>query len=253
MNIVSDWNGTSFEDTDEGKLWMYVGLDYLKASLWNPVKTAGKVSTMLELKDLTKKCKEGKIGYDKIYETFNEKVLRNLPPSFVLSSIDDYSKKEKTLRKLDDRILRPIADARNNGARTGILSTGCGYGISRILEESEHGHVFDHIIANNIKPRYDGRTEFLLTIYKNKEEFLDKRFVREFGFNPKEMVYIGDSNEDENCMSYVSSEGGKIIIPFFATDDFKQWCRTKYNAFVPEKEEDFSNYLKSIRQSQVSY
>jgi hypothetical protein len=144
------------------------------------------------------------------------------------------------MQKLDYRILNPIKDLLG---RRGILSTGSEEFIAAVLHyPSDYG--FSTVVANPIVRNGRG-TEFRLDIYGNKPEMLEQQFF-ERGFDPKRTVYLGDNADEEPAFQYVLDRGGRIVIPFYATDAFKQHAATKYRAEVPENEHDFRRFLQSL-------
>lgn len=42
----------------------------------------------------------------------------------------------------------------------------------------------------------------------------------------------------------VRDMGGMIVAPLLATEEFKQRLAREYDAFIPESEQDFANFLR---------
>ena len=243
-HIISDWNGTLFCDRDEGKLWSYVGVSALKDALPYPRATANLVSAAFRLNKLTADYKRGEIGYDKIYEFFNERVLVHISPEVVKRYVTAYAAKPETQAKVDDRLLRPIQELCDNSARCDIVSTGYDDGIRSILGKHTNW-TFDFGSTANCLEKSGKGSKFGLSIYTAE----DKRRVFESCVKSSraalpEILFIGDSDTDEACMDHAAMMGSRVVAPFFATDAFKQHVAREYNAFVPESERDFSTFLK---------
>ncbi len=76
---VFDYNGTIVANPNEGPLWKYVGIEHLKASLpFHPFRAIGLLIAFKQLTKLNGLYRQGKVNYDRLYELFNERVLRTL-------------------------------------------------------------------------------------------------------------------------------------------------------------------------------
>src|SRR3989338_1154334 len=246
-HVVSDWSGTLFRDTDEGKLWAHVGVSALKDSTvakYVPTpRTVSLALTALQLKKLTAAYKRGEVGYDKIYELFNERVLGNIPKDMVELYVQEYAMKRKTQEKVDDRLLRSIQEVCGTPESFHILSTGYGYGITQILG-IRNRYLPSRITANRLIEVGNG-SRFNLDIYTadDKRRILEA-CIKNFPADLSEILFIGDSETDEACMDHMAMMGGKVAVPFFATDEFKERVARDYGALVPDSEQDFLNFLR---------
>ena len=94
----------------------------------------------------------------------------------------------------------------------------------------------------------DGGTEFHLDVYGNKPRFLENEFM---GFSQKRTVYFGDNRDEEPAFEYVAGNGGRIVIPFYASPEFKEHASGKASyrdkVFVPENEQELSRFLQSLK------
>ena len=70
-----------------------------------------------------------------------------------------------------------------------------------------------------------------------ESEFFGKR-----GLRPETTVYLGDTKDDEPIADMLPA--GNFIVPFFATDGFRENMSRKYKAFVPENQGDLVFYLE---------
>ncbi|MEK6887442.1 MAG: hypothetical protein AABX14_00690 [Candidatus Aenigmatarchaeota archaeon] len=262
--VICDWNGALFKDRDEGKLWEYVGKAALKDSTvlgYVPMpRTVELLGAMLKLKNLVGAYKRGEIGYDEIYRVFNERVLRDLPSHAVPVYVEAYARMDTTKAKVDGRLLRPLAKVHEDQATSSaILSTGYRYGIRRVLQNAypssnkhpyHDAYPFYLIAANELVPiGVDKGVRFDLDIFTgdSKLTVLRQKLLGLPVNSPRDTdktLYIGDSSTDEPCMRHIKSAGGHVAAPFFADDAFKQRIAREYDAFVPESEADFLNFLR---------
>lgn len=251
--IVSDWNGTLLKYPDECKLYSRVLIDIVKAQCWygvpiHPAKLLSLAETTVRLWVLERRGRHGKEGDDyveRMYDLFNKSAISGMAVDSIQKSVQEYAKRAK--KQVDPRMLRPISEARNMGKQTGILSAGHEDGIKAVLREAGYEHAIpsQDVVADTLDQEYGTAIGFVLRIYKNKRRFLIEEFINQRGFKPQETAYMGDSGGDEPCFEYLAEEGGYPIISFFASDDFKQRCAEKYNAFVPASEEELREYLVS--------
>ncbi len=254
--VAADWNGTLFQDVNEGKLWEYVGLAALKdAVLHGRVgKSVELVKAFVDLKKLSAAYKRGEVEYGAIYDVFNEHVLSDLSVPEVEKLIDRYAAKPETLAKVDRRLTAPLAQRRFvNDLRVDIISTGCKYGIKQILENNDKGFhpCVDVVAANSLDAKENGPPIYLPgdaahfyydSIYSpESKRHLLGLFTLTSG---KDFAFLGDSANDEACMQLTKERGGVVIAPFFAMDDFKQHIAKEYGALVPETTEDFMAILE---------
>lgn len=248
--IVSDWNGTLFQDKDEGKLWEYVAFAGLK-------RHPSVALAALQLYRLKAAYKRGEIGYDKIYDAFNKGVLSRMKPDEVEKYIDAYAMLNETQAKVDNRLWRPIDIAHSQGVKTAVLSTGSHRNIRAILrwhgqrafsDSYPNEHSFDRVVANYLVPAGNGSMFDYRKVFDGLDKrtaFLKLHHILNIPFQDMvNILYIGDSETDVPTMELVKGLGGKIAASFFASDDFKQQISKDFSAHVPESEEDFARFLK---------
>jgi phosphoserine phosphatase len=247
--IVSDWNGSLFEyPTDEvqNKKLAYAVLDdakhaVLKGRIWRVIDVVKLLKTKSELKKRLQQYYDGERHLWEVYEPFNENVLKGRPVSFVNKVIDKYAR--ESADKLDERVIRPIQSVHREGKRTAILSVSYDYSIRRILEKAGYPYVFDDIVANTLQTDGNRVVGLTLEIYERKPEVLKTEFFEKRGLREDDTLYLGDSEDDESIAEILVP--GNFIVPFFASDEFKQRLASKHKAFVPESEEDLLKYLQS--------
>jgi phosphoserine phosphatase len=246
--IVSDWNGTLFEyPTDEvqNKKIAYAILDdakhaVLRGKIWRVGDVIKLLRTKSELEKRVQQLYDGERHLWEVYELFNENVLRGRPISFVNGVIDEYAR--ESADKVDGKVVRPIQTVYKDGKSTAILSVSYDYSIRRILEEAGYPDVFDDIVANTLQTDGDRVIGLTLEIYEKKPEVLRTEFFEKRGLRENDTLYLGDSEDDEPIAEILVP--GNFIIPFFASDEFKQKLASKHRAFVPENEEDLLKYLQ---------
>lgn len=258
---VCDWHGALSRDRDEGKTWEHVGQSALRDSTLGHTiigkyvptpRTISLLGSMVKLKKLVAAYKRGEIGYDSIYEVFNRHVLRGIPPHVVESYVAVYAAMDETQSKVDNRLLRPIANARLRASV--ILSTGYDFGIKQVLRRhdglAQHEFMdtkyFGKVIANGLVQHGQG-SRFVLGIYtgQDKLERLETDILPDIPDTERHaIIFIGDDVTDEPCMACVRADGGHVVAPFFADDAFKQRVAEEYEAFIPESEQDFANFLR---------
>lgn len=242
--IISDWNGTIIKNRDEKPILETIAIDLFKASIpFHLVRAARLLNVRAELQSLYWQGRQD-TEFDFVEEMFkiyNRGVINGLPISFIHRSVDRYAARRETQQILDRRILRPIRFCHQRGKTTGILSSGYGYGIDRVLTVAGYRHYFDFREANAFKHKGGRAIEFLLNIYKNKPQLL-LRALRHRNLDERMTVYIGDSEDDEGCFEIARYP----IVAFFATEELKERCASRYEAFIPQDEKDLANYLKKI-------
>jgi len=239
--IICDWNGTLIEYPDERPVLENTARDMFKASFpFHPFRMARIFRARRELEELYRKGR-GKAEADFIRELFriyNGRIIKGVPVSWVLSSIEDYARKPQTQAKIEHRALRPIRVCHQAGKTTGIFSAGYGHGIERILTIAGYGRDFDFIEADKLKEEGGEAIEFGLNIYKKKPPLLLK-LLQERNIDASKAAYLGDSEDDEGCFEIVKYP----VMAFLAPDELKQKFARKYKAFVPKDEKDLADFL----------
>jgi hypothetical protein len=256
-SIVVDFNGTVYRPFDENKTYFKIVTDY-KISLIKGLKV-GKLFRLLKTKTLLdetyKEIKAGRAEVKKIFEIFNENVIDGLPQQFIHSSIDEMAIIAKN--DADERILSILKEERKAGTNTGILSAAYEYTIISILNLTQYGSentfAYANIVGDTLALNEDGSAKgFNLRTYGKKADFLESEFAKKRGF--RNIIYIGDSEDDLPCFDYATSNNGKAILPFFLIDlqlkndqkatAFVENAVSKYGAFIPKDENDLGKFLK---------
>jgi phosphoglycolate phosphatase-like HAD superfamily hydrolase len=239
--IICDWNGTLIEYRDERPVLENTARDVFKASFpFHPLRMARIFRARRELEELYRKGRSNAEAdfIRELFRIYNERIIKGVPVSWVLSSIEDYAHKPQTQAKLEYRVLRPIKECHQAGKTTGIFSAGYGYGIERILAVAGYAECFDFIEADKLKANRGEAIGFGLDIYKKKPPLLLK-LLQEKNIDASKVAYLGDSEDDEGCFEIV----GYPVVAFLATDELKEKFARKYKAFVPRDEKDLTNFL----------
>jgi phosphoglycolate phosphatase-like HAD superfamily hydrolase len=245
--IVSDWNGTLTSTSEEAlnKRIGYTAFGDTKREVYHGhVEKLPALGKLIVAKILTERnlrdYKRGKRHLRDVYKAFNFG-LRGQSAEYINRIVDEFASQTSGL--VDERILRPIKDVHLQGKFTGILSVAYERIIKRSLEEAGYPDVFDDIVANTLQTDGDKVIGLTLEIYERKPEVLRTEFFEKGGLRENDTLYLGDSEDDEPIAEILIP--GNFIVPFLATDEFKQRVSSKHKAFVPENEEDLLKYLKS--------
>lgn len=249
--IVSDWNGTLFEyPTDEQQnkkialgVLEDVATDVLKGKLWQIPELIKLGLTRTRIKNRLEQYEKDSLHLRDVYDPFNRVILRGRSVGLVNSALDEYSL--ESAHKVDERMLRPIANTHDKGTQTGILSLSFYRSIIKILERSGFGEVFDDVHCNHLR-KNDGRVVGLTYngsggLYGRKPEVIREMYIEE-GVRPKEIIYMGNSFEDDAPVAEILPPGN-FIVPFYATDEFKQEMAKRYKAKVPESKRELDLIL----------
>lgn len=239
--VIADWNGTLIEYPDERPVLENTAMDVFRASFpLHPLRMARILRARKELEALYDK---GARNHDfdfirELFHTYNDRIIRGVPISVILRSIETYAKKQQTQAKLDHRALRPIRVCHEAGKTTGIFSAGYGHGIERILSVAGYAQYFDFIEADVLKENSGKAIEFGLNIYKHKPAFLLK-LLKNRNIDPGKVAYLGDNEDEEGCFEIV----GYPVVAFLATEELKEKFARKYKAFVPRDEKELADFL----------
>ena len=242
--IICDWNGTLFEDVDEGAIVKAIIIDLAKSYIpSHPFKFARLIKTKNELEILNRKRNQG-LGNDRMVEVlqaYSQKLIKGVPMSLVRRLVEKYSNRRDVQNKVVFQVLRPVAERHRAGITTGILSAGYSYGIQMILKSAGYGDCFDFYEANSLTETEDRAIGFTLSIYKNKADMLLK-LLKDMDLDPKKTAYLGDSLDDLGCFELI----GHPIVSFLTPDALKQKFAQEYRAFIPKDESDLARYFKNI-------
>jgi len=246
--IVSDWNGTLFDDKiDELQLKeiIFAGFRDLIMEFLKGEKNIGEIFNLFrglrEIKNISDKINGDPEEFQRIYDILNENILCGRKTSFIKNVIDEYAKKYKKM--IDERVLRPIKNSHLEGKYTAILSCSYEYGIKSVLRESGYEDVFDDIIANKLLENSGHLIGFVNEVYGRKQNIIKEEFLYKKNLREKDIIYLGDSYIDEPIAEILPK--GNFIVPFLADEDYKEKMSAKYGAFVPESEDDLIKYLKN--------
>lgn len=219
--IIANYHGPLFADVHAGSSWKYVAWN----ALWDDLKSGNKRAAQLlaaapGIYFLLREHEKGKIGYNNIYERFNERVLSQIPVSEVERYLREYAALPETQEKLDRDMLGAITKAYHAGACCDILSTGCGFTIRKTIDAYTEGMpLFGEIVANSLVRNGKG-SEFEMAVYTPLERCHGLLGLLNHGDN-RGLVYVGHGDEELPCMKKVAAEGGRIVIAPSAGREFK--------------------------------
>ena len=240
--VICDWNGTVIGYRDEKPILERVARDWFKASFpFHPFRISCILRARRKLETLYKEGRrEGEFDYVReMFKIYNERIIKDLPASFIRRSVDKYARERQTQAKLDYRILRPVRECHQAGKTTGILSAGYKYGIERILVAAGYHEHFDFYEADILSEDRGRALGFGLNIYQNKPRLLLK-LLSDKNMDASGVAFVGDSEDDEGCFGIV----GYPVVAFLAPEELKERYAREYGAFVPKDEKDLANYLR---------
>ena len=238
--VISDWNGTLIEYRNESPLFEYIATALFRASVpFHPLRMARILRTQKRLSELEQDRGGDHVSFVReLFQVYNEGIIRGASVSLVNLFVDQHARSARTQTKLDYRVLNPVRAFHEAGRTTGILSAGYKYGIERILAVASLGKHFDFCVADRLAQRDGKAIGFKLEVYTRKHEFL-LDLLRERSLDPREVAYIGDSEDDEGCFELV----GYPVVSFLAPEHLKARFAREYGAFVPGSERDLSSFL----------
>jgi phosphoserine phosphatase len=240
--VICDWNGTLFADTLEEAF--FFGL--CRRAFFQAVRRA----------DARKAARLGALGVRcyrqyllarrdpqhvpryiaRIVGLLDADVFSGLTREDVTTYARGYARRIQ--RGLDRRLLEPLRALRAEvGVPLGVISAGCRAGIEAALAEA--GAAFDFVIANEFRWAGDVTAGFEFRIADDKHERLD-RFLAGAGIDPADVMYIGDSPQDEACFDLV----GLPVLSFRATEEHKRRFARDCGAFAPASRAEFEAYLR---------
>jgi phosphoserine phosphatase len=247
--LISDWNGTLFQHPTDEAMNKKIGYAILNGATQGlkrgNIFKLGDVIGLLKAKGKIKKrlqeYRKGKRGLGEVYEPFNRHAIRGRPVSFINGVVDEFCRESVGL--VDCRMLRPIRRAYERGIATGILSTSYEYSIRRILEMTGFADAFHHISANILQADGERALGFTADIYERKPEVLRHGFFDRWALRKGDTIYMGDSEDDEKVAEMLPP--GDFIVPFFASEEYRQRMASRHKAFVPASEADLDTYLRN--------
>ena len=217
--------------------------DAKRSIMKGEAKKLGILAMLLVAKLLTERkldaYKRGEAHLREVYEPFNF-ALSGQDVNYITDIVDQFAK--DTAYQTDARMLRPLREMHGAGKFTGILSVAYERVIQKTLEAAGHADLFDRIVANTLQEKDGKIIDLTLGVYERKPEVLRAEFFKRLGFREHDTLYLGDTADDQPVADMLPQ--GNFIVPFLATDDFKQRMADEKKAFVPESEEDLLRYLQ---------
>ncbi len=245
--IVSDWNFTAVrfnEDLPNKRIVKAIVEktkgDILKGKFWKASKLLSFLKAKTAIESKLNEYEKGNCHPSEIYKFFNEYFLKGQDPAFVMHVLDEFARDSKEL--VDLKLLIPIYSAHLAGKGTAILSVACNYTIQAVLNNIGFKNLFDDIIANTMQIENGKLTGFTQNIYGEKQDIVINEFFQKQGFRDNELIYIGDSKDDEPVAEILAP--GHFVVSFMASDEFKQHMASTYQAVVPENKNDLYNVLR---------
>jgi phosphoserine phosphatase len=242
--VICDWNGTLYEDIDEGAIVRAIIVHLAKSYIpSHPFKFALLIKTKNDLETLRRKRNQGRENGSlvEMLQSYSEKIIKGVPMSSVRRLVEEYSNRRDVQSKVVLKALRPVAERHRSGITTGILSAGYSYGIQMILKSAGYVDCFDFYKANTLTETEDKAVGFTMSIYKNKAELL-LNILKDRNLDPQKTAYLGDAMEDVGCFEAV----GHPIVSFLTPEVLKQKFAQEYSVFIPKDESDLARYLKNI-------
>ncbi len=236
--IVSDWNRTLIEDTDDKPVLKQIAMDELghcgkRPWLWDRVVKL--YMTKKKLEKMTAQYSDDPESQAELlratYELYNTRVLDGMPLERIGRSVKKYGTGARD--RLDEETLDGLICCKQSGIVTGILTSAFHDGVVATLGKLVAEHDFAFIYASMMKNNPDGTAKGIeLQNYDNKPETL-KKILDKAKADPKKVVYMGDDFRDELCAELV----GRFVVPPLATDEFRQHMTSKYGDKVRRPEE----------------
>lgn len=261
---VFDWNGTLYRPRDEVHTYKAIAfavknkyIPGFKPRFWGyPIKLAGLLKTKRRLDTLYKRLKtSGLYNHEReglireIYNVFNKNIIDGLPSSFIFRAADSFAEEAKN--NIDHRLLDLVSAG--NRITPGILSAAWEYIVKAMLRRTNIGWMEENIIGDILEQKNTTAKRFGLRTYGKKHKFLETHFFQYRSFKPRNTIYWGDSRDDEGCFDLITSEGGRVGLPFLLIEskkpedkEFISYCARKYKAFIPKSPEDAINFLKKV-------
>jgi FMN phosphatase YigB (HAD superfamily) len=248
--IVCDWNGTLFHDTLEeaffaGLCWRV----YWRAARHGDIMRMGEMTLLgaqcYWLYFMARLNPARTLEYiGKVVDLVNPRVIHGLPRSELESHTHHYAR--RVAHKLDRRVLDPLRKFRQEtGVPVGVISSGCRVGVEAALEEAHYP--LDFIMANEFRLNGDVCEAFEFAFSDNKAAVLAELLKRR-GVNPREVMYIGDSEQDEECFRLV----GMPVVSLLARESMKERFFRKHEAFVPLDQAAFDRHLREMHEGEGS-
>ena len=248
--IVSDWNGTLFRPADDGLLNRSIAYaafgDTLRALARGRLGRAPGILKAVKAKFVLGKAarryRSGELDLAGMYAQFNRYVVQGMPVRLVHDVADRHGEKGQSL--IDRRMVDAIAVLHSAGCATAIFSAAYDHGVRSVLRESGQQGVFDDVIANTLEEEGGVARGLTAHFRDRKSEEFQAEFLERRGFRPEGTVYCGDSEFDEPIAGL--RPPGHFVVPFFASDAFKQRMKEEHGAFVPRTGDELKAYLTGL-------
>ncbi len=239
--VVCDWNRTLFRDHFEESFFKQLSREVL----WDHLSRAqvrtglGVFWTGLKcylLNTLARFDRPRTLDYVRqINEMLSPAVFRGMTPEF----LEQYTRRygPRMVGRLDRRLLGPLHRQHVAGRfEWGIISSGYVGGIESTLRCG--GYDVDFVIANNFSRRDERIYAYRISVLDNKLELLEER-VASRGLDWAEVMYIGDNEQDIECMQRV----GHPVVSLLASTTNRRRLTDATDAFAPSGEADFERHL----------
>ncbi len=245
-SLILDWHETCTAATEEA-CNKKIGYTILGDAKWGLTHgmlwKLGTFMKLLAAKTMAernlKKYHEGKKPLKSVYRPFNLALLGQ-SVRYVNGIIDEFAK--QTANMIDDKVVGTARRIHDKGSFTGILSVANRYGIDRTLKEAGYPGVFDRIVANRMRQVLGRSLGMTLGIYGRKGEVMKSVYFDEVGLDPKTTYYMGDTDDDVSVAELLPT--GNFIVPFLASEDFRESMARELGAFVPDDRRDLQRYVE---------
>jgi len=240
--IVCDWNGTLFSDTLEETF--FFGL--CRRAAWRTA-ARGRLLKLCRLAWAGVRClrqylvarrdRQHVPRYIKrIVAMLNRDVFSGMHRAELDAYVQRYARRVQP--RLDGRLLEPLKALRAEaGVPIGVMSSACRRGIEAALALA--GLRPDFIVANDFRMDGDLTAGFEFAVAENKGELL-RQFLTERNVQPADVMYVGDSPQDEMCFRLV----GMPVMSFLATEVHRQGFGADCQAFAPADQAAFEQFLR---------
>jgi len=240
--IVCDWNGTLYREPLEETY--FFGL--CRQAFWRAARR-GRLDKLAGLMTRGVRClmryRAAKGEPHRVPEHIAEIVELLNPAVFAglrREELDAYTRRyaRRIQPMLDGRLLGPLtAVASEKGIPVGVVSSGCRIGIEAALAEA--GCPVTFVVANEFRMDGDRTAGFEFAVGDNKCDLLAE-LLSQRGIDPAEVMYIGDSPQDEACFRLV----GMPVLSFWARPDLRARLAADGTAFAPPDASAFEAYLR---------
>jgi beta-phosphoglucomutase-like phosphatase (HAD superfamily) len=242
--IVCDWNGTLFGDTLEetfffGLCRRAVRRAAVRADVLKLCRLAGAGTCCLRQYLIARRDRRHVPKYiTRIVALLNRDVCSGIARGDLDAYVQQYARRVQP--RLDERLLGPLKALRaETSVPIGVMSSACRRGIEAALDVA--GLRPDFIVANDFRMEGDVTAGFEFAVAENKGELL-RQLLAERNVRPADVMYIGDSPQDEMCFRLV----GMPVMSFLATEVHRRGFGADCQAFAPADQAAFEEYLRRV-------